>query len=394
MLVQHTRWGYGGGVMVFLQMISSLAKAGFKVYAYTLEKPQPKTYEEVMGEPLPENVTLLSSRLSRAKLFTIYKPFLSRLLDGRRKGFDVRVVSDGYFTREEARGVPTIYYVHFPMPLNVEGPWGSASKYNLQPLSRGLGGFVRGVIWWLYGKPYRFLARRAYGEMIESSVKNFVNSRFTLKAYLYALTLYERVDREDLKKKVEVLYPPLPRPKRLLELRRENRVPCVLSLGRFSEEKRYELVLEVARRLKDYRFYIAGGVAGRASMLYYERIARSRPHNVTVAANVSEGLKEALLSRCQVYLHTMVGEHFGIAPLEALAAGATPVVHRFSGTWTDVCDERYCYDFKTTDPEEVAEKVQNALERPRAAPVEHIERFSPELFGRRIVRAVEEALSI
>ncbi|MEN2999238.1 MAG: glycosyltransferase [Acidilobaceae archaeon] len=393
-LVQHTRWGYGGGVTVFLQMISALARAGFHVYAYTLERPQPKIYEEIMGEPLPENVRLISSGLSSVRLFTIYKPFLSKIFDRRREGYEVRVVSDGYFSREDARRAPTIYYVHFPMPLNVEGPWAFASKYNLQALSKGLAGFARSAVWWLYGRPYRFVARKAYKEMIESSVKNFVNSQFTLEAYLYSIMLYEDLRREELAKKVEVLYPPLPQMEKRLELRKEEKVPCVLTLGRFSEEKRYELVLEVARRLKGYRFYIVGGIPGRAARLYYERIASLRPQNVTLTANVPERTKNVLLSKCQVFLHTMVGEHFGIAPLEALAAGATPVVHQFSGTWSDVCDKQYCYGFKTTDPEEVAERVLSALERPRTAPLEHLEKFSPQLFSKRIVEAVEEVASI
>jgi alpha-1,2-mannosyltransferase len=94
-----------------------------------------------------------------------------------------------------------------------------------------------------------------------------------------------------------------------------------------------------------------------------------------------------------VYLHTMVGEHFGISPLEALAAGMTPVVPEKSGTWIDVCNSgEYCYGYRRPELGEIAEAVEKALEKPLGVPREHVERFSPERFTKGMVAVVEEVL--
>jgi len=59
----------------------------------------------------------------------------------------------------------------------------------------------------------------------------------------------------------------------------------------------------------------------------------------------------------------MTGERFGIAPLEALAPGLTPVIPRRSGTWTDICNNgEHYYSYMKPEPKEIAESVRKALE--------------------------------
>ncbi|MEN2999239.1 MAG: glycosyltransferase [Acidilobaceae archaeon] len=115
-----------------------------------------------------------------------------------------------------------------------------------------------------------------------------------------------------------------------------------------------------------YKLYV-GGIAGRRRG-YCKAIKSAKPQNVYLGLNVPESLKEALLSKCQVYLHSAIWESFGIAPLEAMVARATPVVHKSSVTWTDVCEERYRYGFSAADSDQVAERVREALEEPIMAP--------------------------
>ena len=75
----------------------------------------------------------------------------------------------------------------------------------------------------------------------------------------------------------------------------------------------------------------------------------------------------------------MAGEHFGIAPLEALASGMTPVIPRRSGTWTDVCNKgECCYSYMKPEPKEIAESIRRALEKPLTAPIEHLKKFTSE----------------
>jgi glycosyltransferase involved in cell wall biosynthesis len=90
----------------------------------------------------------------------------------------------------------------------------------------------------------------------------------------------------------------------------------------------------------------------------------------------------------------MVGEHFGLAPLEALASGMTPVVPERSGTWSDICNNgNYCYSYKKPNPEELEEAVRRALEKPLIAPEDHVKKFAPDTFAKGILSVVKEVLN-
>jgi len=100
---------------------------------------------------------------------------------------------------------------------------------------------------------------------------------------------------------------------------------------------------------------------------------------------LSEDLKVRLLSKAKVYLHTMKYEHFGIAVVEAMAAGSIPIVHRYSGSWVDVVSRleeniRYSY----TDYGECADIILRALSdwTPEKAKIlsAYTERFNYENF--------------
>jgi len=68
--------------------------------------------------------------------------------------------------------------------------------------------------------------------------------------------------------------------------------------------------------------------------------------------NASEELKTEILRKAKIYLHPTKYEHFGIAVVEAMAAGLIPVVHRSGGPWTDIV-EFGKYGFSFSNLEEV-----------------------------------------
>jgi len=395
-LVTHHRWGYGGGEAVFYYTVKALASAGFEIVMSTIDSPDFKSYIDVVGEPLRGNVTFVKALSVNTKMLTLYKPLVS-LKCANLKSFDAIIVTHGYpfifFNKIEA---PIIYYMHFPSVLKADILWNpELSKYELKsPSKSGLREFLNSIPWWLYFQPYKLVLFRLYEPLVRVFSRILVNSSYTLRAFKYSLLRYTKLSLGEVREvlsRTRILYPPLPRAGELLELRGSSRVPCVATIGRFSSEKRYDVVLEVARLMPDTLFIVAGGVYGRASRAYYEWVKSRAPGNVRVLANIPSSVKHMILSKCTAYLHTMPGEHFGIAPLEAAAAGMTPVVHTRSGTWTDVCREgEYCYSYITLNPREVAEAVERALEKPRIAPVEHVDRFSPERFMKEIVRIVEE----
>jgi glycosyltransferase involved in cell wall biosynthesis len=397
-LIVHHRWGYGGGETVFYYTIKALADAGFDVTISTVDPPDPRSYLDVVGEPLLGSVKFVRALNVDVRMLTIYKALMSWRY-AYKGSFDVVVVTHGYpYILGGGVRAPVVYYMHFPAVLIADRMWNpEVSKYELKgPLSSGFKSFVASIPWWLYFQPYRLLAGRLYGRLVDSVSRILVNSTYTLKAFKHSLLRYTDLDLEDVKgllSRAMILHPPLPRAWELLKLRGSLRLPCVASIGRFSSEKRYDLVLEVARLVPEVTFIVAGGVYGRASRAYYQWVRSRAPGNVVVKANIPAHVKNLILSKCTVYLHTMIGEHFGISPLEALAAGMTPVVPKKSGTWTDVCNNgEYCYGYRRPEPKEIAEAVEKALGKPLEAPREHVERFSPERFIKGIVAVVEEVL--
>jgi glycosyltransferase involved in cell wall biosynthesis len=397
-LVVHHRWGYGGGVTVFYYTVKALADAGFDVTISTVDPPDPRSYLDVVGEPLPSSVKFVRALNVDVRMLTIYKALMSWRY-AYKGSFDVVVVTHGYpYILGDNVRAPVVYYMHFPAVLIADRLWNpEVVKYELRgPSGSGFKSFVASIPWWLYFQPYRLLAGRLYRRLVESISRILVNSTYTLKAFKYSLLRYADLELEDIEEllsRTRILHPPLPRTWELLKLRGNLRLPCVASIGRFSSEKRYDLVLEVARLMPEVTFIVAGGVYGRASRAYYQWVKSRAPGNVVVKANIPAHVKNLILSKCTVYLHTMVGEHFGISPLEALAAGMTPVVPEKSGTWTDVCNSgEYCYGYKKPEPKEIAEAVGKALEKPLGAPREHVERFSPENFIKNMVAVVEKVL--
>ncbi|MEM1872997.1 MAG: glycosyltransferase family 4 protein [Acidilobaceae archaeon] len=395
--VLHHRWGYGGAQVVFFYAVRALAEAGFDVTVLTVEKPEFRVYEDIVGEPFPPGVRVERVLPVGVRAFTIYKGLLSGALApllAPRGSYDVLLATHGYPVMTRGLETPLVFYVQAPASLVFDDRYNPelSTAYSLKsPLREGVVGSLWSAVLWLYSRPYVLLGEMLARSVLRGARRILVNSAFTLEALRYAVEKYGCCD--DALSRAEILHPPLPRAGELVAARRPEREPCVTAMGRLSPEKRIDLVVETARVLEDMRFYVLGAVWGRASRAYYEKVRSAAPRNVTIEVNAPSERKRELLSKCSVYLHPAAGEAFGIAPLEAMAAGATLVVHKSSGTWTDVCLEgSYCYGFESQDPRDIARRVEEALARPKVAPLEHIERFSPKRFASGIVRAVESAL--
>lgn len=115
----------------------------------------------------------------------------------------------------------------------------------------------------------------------------------------------------------------------------------LLCLGRFDPRKNSVLAVEALADLRSHlspdvfarlRLVIAGGFDSRlrecaAVRATLERRSRELDlaAQVTLCANPSEAERLALLARCRCLVHTALEEHFGYAPIEAMAS-ARPVV--------------------------------------------------------------------
>ena len=195
----------------------------------------------------------------------------------------------------------------------------------------------------IYSRPLELATRALLSLFKRLDYKPLIltNSRFS-----------EAVIRRKLGVKAVVLYPPVDVERYLLLSRNRERDNVVVTMGRSEPMKDLDIVLEVAKEVKDAKFIILG--VGHSSNYYATLVKKARAYGlegrVKILLNVSEEQKTEILKKAKVYLHPTKHEHFGIAVVEAMSSGLIPVVHRSGGPWIDVVEfGKYGFSFSTLE---------------------------------------------
>jgi glycosyltransferase involved in cell wall biosynthesis len=244
-----------------------------------------------------------------------------------------------------------------------------------------------------------FDRRVARVEFVPSYTRYLANSRFTAS---WVERLWGHPG--------DVLHPPV-RP----TVRPAEKAPLILVLGRFFDpsyghsKKQHELLAtfrELHRRgaVPGWRLAIVGGCDGknRDYALAVKRAARGLP--VEVHVNATGAVVERLLGEASLYWHgTGLGEdperhperfeHFGISVVEAMAAGAVPLVFGAAGPAEIVRDGVDGIHWRTLD--QLADATTDLVGDPdrraalAAAAVERASDFSATRFAERLTALVE-----
>jgi glycosyltransferase involved in cell wall biosynthesis len=138
-----------------------------------------------------------------------------------------------------------------------------------------------------------------------------------------------------------VVYPPVD-----TRFRPGEKEDLLLSVGRFTDwmglKRQQEMITafrKISDRLPGWRYYCVGGLSELAAdRAYFERARRlAEGGPVHIEAGLKRARVKELLTRARVFWHAAgyghdgdlrpeVAEHFGIATVEAMAAGCVPVV--------------------------------------------------------------------
>jgi len=375
LVLHHSLNSVGGGERVCLHLLKLLCDhLHLKVFLGTVEPTDWRHVEEITGIVIQNKPVTLSLLPFKLRAFGIYH----RVFTGLHTWLLKRKVRLAINTHGDVMaGISDIVYLHFPVLAYVVKGW-------LKPFLK----YYRSTFWRLYFEPYRKMQEKLIKKSFLDARLIITNSRFS------RYFIREVVGRDAV-----VVYPPVELEEylRLREVR--DREDAVIYIARFSLEKNNHVLPLIARELPHIKFYVVGSVAGKGRT-YYNYVRRLCEkmgiRNIFFYPNAPHRVKLQLLARSKVYLHLMITEHFGIAPVEAMAAGLVPVVSMLSGTWTDVCDfGRYGLGYRQLTARDIVPLIEHALSRwgRLQAPRWHLERFSTDMFYRKMRKIIEHFLS-
>lgn len=339
---------YGGGERVCHHILKALVAHGQDVELLAFDFDE-KRYGEFMGEKLPSEVTvhMLGKReiIEADPPLSMYKRRrnIIRLLNNYKETaqydytFSTQTLS-AFETTLFGKAKKNIAYMHFPeIPYVYEHSKRTKRMYH-----------------WLY----KSLLERHINQLDLV----FVNSNYTK-----AMT-QKYWGKYGVKDPV-VVYPPVEdqfwsnRPI-------TERVNRVVYVGRFIPQKRHEILKQLAEAYPNLQFTSAG-LLRDSEQSWFEGFKKDLPANYKLKPNLSETELIKLLQDSTIYCHLMEGEHFGIAPMEALAAGCITLVHNSGGAGDFVPE-----DYRWNTVEDLKQKI---------AKVSNVDSFEAEWNRKRMI---------
>lgn len=307
-LVIHLSGALGGGEQLSHYVIKSLSEHDQDVELLTFEFDK-KIYKNIIGEDLPEGITIhtlpflsIKPPFSVYKRFFLYRKSLKVFIENYKKRCDFIFLSNASYPVELDLLInihsKVVGYVHFP-----------EIHYSYEKSN-----FIRR----LYLQPLKHHLQNCVGK-IDSIICNSYYTRNMVVRYW-----------RNFIKRVEVIYPPV-------DLRsfwcnksideRENRV---IYVGRFIPAKGHEIMKKLARRFPNIEFVSVGTLTNETKG-WFNNFNKDIPKNYSLKPNLPKNELKKLLQDSKYYVHLMKGEHFGIAPIEALASGCITFVPEISG---------------------------------------------------------------
>jgi glycosyltransferase involved in cell wall biosynthesis len=201
---------------------------------------------------------------------------------------------------------------------------------------------------------------QSYQKLMENSTV-ITNSEFSRRAIIKTLNNGTH--------EIQVIRPPVDveafRNNVLYSSREDEKKDIILTVCRIHRSKGIENAVRLAKQLKEKRvgdgLRVVGNITSEYDWNYYLNLKKmvgdyELEDYVTIETNVNLKRLFSIMKSAKVYFHPMVGEHFGMSVVEAMAAGLIPVVPNVGGQ-TEFVPLKY--HFSTI--EEAAEKVSSAF---------------------------------
>jgi glycosyltransferase involved in cell wall biosynthesis len=333
----------GGAEKLALAMAKALKELGHSVDLYVIEATDWSRVERLTScnRQVVDREYVLPPFKSFPTIYSRLLHWFGRDVIGhhivKRRNYDLVIISKQIL-------VPTfadVVYMHFPDFLPGFDYLYYPERYLYNTMLR------------IYSRPPELVTRTLISLFKSISYKPLIltNSRFSK-------SIIERF----LNVKTIVLYPPVSIEKYLTLSKYKDRENIIVTISRIERIKNLDIVIDIAKEVKEAKFIILGSMQSNS---YYAHLMRrirmlNLEDKIKVLVNASEELKMEILKKAKVYLHPVKYEHFGIAIIEAMAAGLVPVVHRSGGPWTDII-EFGKYGFSYLNLEEAKYIIHNLV---------------------------------
>ncbi|NLF88320.1 glycosyltransferase [Candidatus Bathyarchaeota archaeon] len=307
---------YGGGEFVAIAIANTLAQRNRDVVIFSAQEINPQAIKNYFGEPLHPKIQIIQqpTNFPPRGVIDFYQTIIHTYIAKAKCGTLIDAFSNCVYPWTQ------VSYIHYPhlnrAAFKKQFPYLSNPRIN-----------QAGTV------PEVFLE------------KNLVNYS---KHLVIANSLYTAREVEAFSnKKVKVLYPPFT--SNISEIgRTTTKNPAehlVVTTSRLDSNKLLERIPLIAQHTdKSIHYAVIGRLYNQTVLDYLQAVVKKLgvDDRVKFYPNASAEQKIALLKRAKIYLHTMIGEHFGISIVEAMALGCVPVVHN-SGGMVEFVPAQYRY---------------------------------------------------
>jgi glycosyltransferase involved in cell wall biosynthesis len=376
-VIHHTLNTLGGETTVAIETIESLYELGYEVEFVTVQPPDLNSISRAYGKKI--RIASIKSLLPfKLNYFGVYQRLLTMLSSIDLKNSEVVINTHGDALPYRISGaMPYLLYLHFPTFLMSSKASYASNKYR------------KSLFWKAYFKPYALITQSlAMRAMTKSSVV-LTNSAFSREAIreafadVHPYVLYPPVNTERFSQAYS-------QPINARELK-------VLVVARFSPEKQIENAITVAHLLGgSIKFHIVGSLAP-ANRPYFKMLQNMietyrLTQTVALTPNASNEELVDAMSKSMIYFHTMIGEHFGVSIVEAMAAGLVPIVPSYGGC-SEIVPRGYQYHTLQEAADYIAKNAKIADDEKRIKMHDIAKQFSPDNFRKAMKQYIEQARS-
>lgn len=355
---------YGGGEFVAAVISNTLAQNNYSVTFFTNKRINQREVKQFFGQGLHRSLKVIAnpSIVQPKGLLDFYQTIFRSYIFKSKCDIWIDVYSNRIFPWTN------VTYIHYPfLNHNFYKPkFPYIKSGHLLPIG---------------GLPYAVFEKN----LINDNKKLILaNSRYTA----------DEIKRFSGKKAI-VLYPPVPSTffsKNLDFLNNFQRENLVITISRLGPGKGLEKIPYIASLTdEDIRFVIVGRLHYKNTLLSLQKLIKELglADRIKIFPDISIDDMKNLLKKAKVCLHTMVGEHFGISIVQAMAMGCVPIVHD-SGGAREFVPENYRYN----DMYEAAAKITKEIYAWSPSKAKQMisiaERFKEENFSKEFMKLFKQ----